>query len=100
MIKWWLAALALALGATPALAAEPVNRYPAPGKETRNFAYDAYAGIRVGDKRAWFPSLETSSVEATIAHESRTQLYVRLTTKNFEEAIRARKEKRAPVFKD
>ena len=31
MIKWWLAALALALGATPALAAEPVNRYPAPG---------------------------------------------------------------------
>ena len=31
MIKWWLATLALALGATPALAAEPVNRYPAPG---------------------------------------------------------------------
>jgi enoyl-CoA hydratase len=44
--------------------------------------------------------LETSSVEATIAHESRTQLYVRLTTKNFEEAIRARKEKRKPVFRD
>lgn len=31
MIKWILAALALALGAAPTLAAEPVNRYPAPG---------------------------------------------------------------------
>jgi enoyl-CoA hydratase len=28
------------------------------------------------------------------------QLYVRLTTENFEEAVRARREKRAPVFRD
>jgi enoyl-CoA hydratase len=33
-------------------------------------------------------------------HEATAQLYVRLTTKNFEEAIRARKEKRSPVFED
>ena len=32
--------------------------------------------------------------------ESHTQLFVRMTTKNFEEATRARKEGRPPVFKD
>jgi enoyl-CoA hydratase len=33
-------------------------------------------------------------------HEGLAQLYVRLTTQNFEEAVRARKEKRPPVFRD
>ena len=33
-------------------------------------------------------------------HEGIAQLYVRLTTQNFEEAVRARKEKRPPVFLD
>ena len=33
-------------------------------------------------------------------HEAHAQLYVRLTTENFEEAIRARKERRPPVFRD
>jgi enoyl-CoA hydratase len=33
-------------------------------------------------------------------HEGHAQLYVRLTTENFEEAIRARREKRSPEFKD
>jgi enoyl-CoA hydratase len=56
-------------------------------------------GVQLTKEMLW-AGLETSSVEATIAHESRTQLYVRLTTKNFEEAIRARKEKRKPVFRD
>ncbi len=32
--------------------------------------------------------------------EGQAQLFVRITTQNFEEAIRARKEKRAPVFRD
>jgi enoyl-CoA hydratase len=32
--------------------------------------------------------------------EGLSQLYVRLTTRNFEEAITARKEKRPPDFKD
>jgi enoyl-CoA hydratase len=32
--------------------------------------------------------------------ESHAQLYVRLTTENFEEAVRAQREKRAPVFRD
>jgi enoyl-CoA hydratase len=33
-------------------------------------------------------------------HEGHAQLFVRMTTENFEEAIRARREKRAPVFRD
>jgi enoyl-CoA hydratase len=32
--------------------------------------------------------------------ESQTQLFVRLTTQNFEEAVRARKEGRPPNFED
>ena len=35
---------------------------------------------------------------ARMDHEAAAQLYVRLTTQNFEEAIRARKEKRPPVY--
>ena len=33
-------------------------------------------------------------------HEGHAQLFVRMTTENFEEAIRARREKRPPVFRD
>jgi enoyl-CoA hydratase len=32
--------------------------------------------------------------------ETHTQLFVRLTTKNFEEAVRARREERPPQFED
>ena len=37
---------------------------------------------------------------AHMDHEGIAQLYVRLTTQNFEEAIRARKEKRTPIYRD
>ena len=51
-------------------------------------------------KRTMWAGLEISSLRAAIEMETQTQLYVRLTTKNFEEAVRARKEGRAPDFKD
>jgi enoyl-CoA hydratase len=51
-------------------------------------------------KRLLWSSLDASSLSAHMDHEAHAQLYVRLTTQNFEEAIRARKEKRPPVFKD
>jgi enoyl-CoA hydratase len=51
-------------------------------------------------KRAMWAGLETNSVRAAIELESHLQLFVRLTTKNFEEATRARKEGRPPVFAD
>ena len=51
-------------------------------------------------KRIMWAGLETASLEAAIELESHTQLFVRLTTQNFEEAERARKERRKPEFKD
>jgi enoyl-CoA hydratase len=33
-------------------------------------------------------------------HEGVAQLYVRLTTRNFEEAVAARRDRRAPRFRD
>jgi enoyl-CoA hydratase len=44
--------------------------------------------------------LEAGSLAAAIELESHTQLFVRLTTQNFEEATRARKEGRPPDFSD
>ena len=51
-------------------------------------------------KRMMWAGLETGSLAAAVELESHTQLYIRLTTKNFEEAVQARKEKRPPVFRD
>ena len=51
-------------------------------------------------KRAMWAGLEVGSLRAAIEMESHTQLFVRLTTQNFEEAVRARRDGRPPDFKD
>jgi enoyl-CoA hydratase len=51
-------------------------------------------------KRMLWSSLDAASLHAHMDHEGVAQLYVRLTTENFEEAVRARKEGRAPSFRD
>ena len=51
-------------------------------------------------KRIMWAGLESGSLANAIELESHTQLYARLTTQNFEESVAARKEKRAPDFKD
>jgi enoyl-CoA hydratase len=51
-------------------------------------------------KRMMWAGLETSSLRAAIEMESHTQLFVRLTTQNFEEATRARRDNRPPDFRD
>jgi enoyl-CoA hydratase len=51
-------------------------------------------------KRTMWAGLETASLRAAIELETHTQLFVRLTTQNFEEAVRARKEGRKPLFRD
>jgi enoyl-CoA hydratase len=51
-------------------------------------------------KRLLWSSLDASSLSAHMDHESYAQLYVRLTTENFPEAIRARKERRTPIYRD
>lgn len=51
-------------------------------------------------KRMLRSSLDASSFAAHVDHEGLGQLLVRLTTRNFEEAVLARREKRPPVFRD
>ncbi len=56
-------------------------------------------GVQLTKRMIW-SGLETASLSAAIELESHTQLFVRLTTQNFEEATRARKEGRSAVFED
>jgi enoyl-CoA hydratase len=56
-------------------------------------------GVEVTKRMLW-SSLEAGSLQSQMDHEGIAQLYVRLTTQNFEEAVRARKQKRPPDFKD
>jgi enoyl-CoA hydratase len=51
-------------------------------------------------KRMLWSALDASSLTAHMDHEGHAQLFVRMTTENFEEAIRARRDKRPPVFRD
>jgi enoyl-CoA hydratase len=51
-------------------------------------------------KRMLASSLDASSLATHIGHEGLAQLYVRLTTHNFEEAVSARRQNRTPEFKD
>jgi enoyl-CoA hydratase len=51
-------------------------------------------------KRLLWASLDASSLYAHMDHEGHAQLYVRMTTGNFEEAVRARKDGRPPHYRD
>ncbi len=56
-------------------------------------------GLAMTKKVLW-SNLEVGSLEAAIDLENRNQLLVRLTTQNLQEAINARRQKRAPRFED
>ena len=56
-------------------------------------------GIQLTKRMMW-AGMEVGSLRAAIELESHTQLFVRLTTQNFEEAVKARKEGRPPDFQD
>ncbi|WP_062998508.1 enoyl-CoA hydratase [Nocardia mikamii] len=51
-------------------------------------------------KRMLWSGMEAGSLESHMQHEGTAQLYVRLTTENFDEAIRARRDRRTPVYED
>ncbi|MFB1297426.1 enoyl-CoA hydratase [Mycobacterium sp. pW049] len=51
-------------------------------------------------KRTLWSGLDAGSLEAHMQAEGLGQLYIRLLTSNFEEAVAARKGRRAPVFTD
>jgi enoyl-CoA hydratase len=78
-----------------------------PGLEMLDACYELAARIigfsRVGvegTKRLLWASLDAGSLHAHMDHEGHAQLYVRLTTQNFEEAVRARRDHRPPVYRD
>ena len=56
-------------------------------------------GVELTKQMLW-AGLEAGSRHSHMNHEGHAQLYVRMTTQNFEEAIKARKQKRTPDFKD
>ena len=51
-------------------------------------------------KRTLWSGLDAASLTQHMQQEGLGQLFVRLTTDNFEEAVAARRERRAPVFRD
>ncbi len=51
-------------------------------------------------KRLLWSSLDAGSLHSHMDHEGHAQLFVRMTTQNFEEAIVARREGRPPVYLD
>ena len=56
-------------------------------------------GVELSKQMLW-AGMDAGSLHSHMNHEGHAQLFVRMTTQNFEEAIRARKEGRNPEFKD
>ncbi|MEH6548462.1 MAG: enoyl-CoA hydratase [Pseudomonadales bacterium] len=56
-------------------------------------------GVEITKQMLW-AGLEAGSMHSHMNHEGHAQLFVRMTTKNFEEAIRARSENRPADFQD
>jgi enoyl-CoA hydratase len=65
----------------------------------RRIASFSRPGIELTKRTLW-SGLEAGSLEGHMQAEGLGQLYVRLLTANFEEAVAARAENRAPVFTD
>jgi len=56
-------------------------------------------GVELSKQMLW-AGVDAGSLHTHMNHEGHAQLFMRMTTKNFQEAISARKEGRAPDFKD
>ncbi len=59
----------------------------------------SHLGVEMS-KKMLTSSIDAGSLHGHMHHEGISQLFVRMTTENFQEAIKARKEKRLPDFKD
>ena len=57
------------------------------------------AGVELTKRQLW-NSLDAASLQSHMDAEGTAQLFMRITTRNFEEAVAARKEGRIPDFKD
>jgi enoyl-CoA hydratase len=56
-------------------------------------------GVELSKQMLW-AGVDAGSLHTHMNHEGHAQLFVRMTTKNFEEAIKARKEGRSPEYRD
>ena len=56
-------------------------------------------GVEITKQLLW-AGLDAGSLHSHMDHEDHAQLFVRLTTQNFEEAVRARRERRVPEYRD
>ncbi len=56
-------------------------------------------GVELSKQMLW-AGMDAGGLHTHMNHEGHAQLFVRMTTQNFEEAIKARKEGRSPEFKD
>ena len=56
-------------------------------------------GVELSKQMLW-AGVDAGGLHTHMNHEGHAQLFMRMTTKNFQEAITARKEGRAPDFKD
>ena len=59
----------------------------------------SHLGVELTKQMLW-AGLDAGSLHSHMNHEGHAQLFVRMTTQNFEEAIKARKQNRKPEFKD
>lgn len=64
----------------------------------RQMLRHSHIGVELSKQMLW-ASLSAASLQTHMNHEGHAQLFVRMTTDNFDEAIRARKQGRAPEFK-
>jgi enoyl-CoA hydratase len=57
------------------------------------------AGVELTKRQLW-NSLDASSLQSHMDAEGTAQLFVRITTQNFQESVLARREGRTPEFRD
>ncbi len=59
----------------------------------------SHLGVELTKQLLW-AGLDAGGLHTHMNHEGHAQLFMRMTTRNFEEAIRARRDKRKPKFED
>jgi enoyl-CoA hydratase len=91
-----LGAEAAAIALVSEVVDEPVGQAVEMGERIAGFSQP---GVEL-TKRALIAGLDASSLEAHMQAEGLDQLYLPILTDNFQEATRARKEKRRPSFRD
>jgi len=86
------------IGLVSSVVADPELAAEALALADRMCGFSAH-GLAMTKEVLW-SNLETGSLKAAIDLENRNQLLVHMTTRNLDEAIRARRDGRPPVYQD